>query len=529
MIAFANPWWLLGIAVLPLLRALHRRGRPTQATVSALFIWPQTDSQPDGRMRQDRPEPRWRRRALLVSLLLVALAGIGWHTPRSSVPVQVELIPGMSWRTMEADGQSRAEHAAAALAAALANSGHPPAVLTPLDGETRPMPITGLGVSELARRIGALDNAASIVAAPISTGEARRWLLADGTRAAALGAAALGYEQVIGVGTGTENSGIAALSLRRAADGRMQGSVQVYNAGRALAQRRVVVRAGDVPIGDWRVKIPPEQAEAMVFDVPGGASAAATLSARISPADALTSDDALRLDAAPLTPLPTRVGPDCPAALVAAAAANPRLALASAEADAALLLHCAAAPPSADGAAVVIWFQAEAPASSTRAVPLGSLPPELRRRYAMSAPPRATPLAAGRAETGPLAGSAAAPLVRALPEAQRIDCGLALTGVTAGLPALLLDWLLDQVPRAFPRSNLVAHVGSAGPITAAIPIEQMRIAPGPLPSPDADAGARMQQQPHDGPRLAALIAALLLLLPELGRFSKPAFSSAAPG
>jgi hypothetical protein len=489
MIAFANPWWLLGIAALPLLRALHRRGRPAQARVSALFIWPQADTQAGGMALRDRPDPRWRRRALLLCLLLLALAGIGWQAPWSSLPVQLELIPSRSWQAIEADGQSRAEHAAAALSAALASAAHPPAVLLPLDGTTQPMSLTGLGVSELARRIAAMDGPASIVAAPINTGDARRWLLADGTRAVALGASALGYARVIGVGTVTENSGIAALSLRRATDSRMQGSVQVYNAGRAPAQRRVLVRADGVPLGDWQVQIAPEQAEVLFFELPAGASIPVTLSARLSPADALTGDDALRLDTAPLSPLPTRIGADCPAALVAAAASNPRLAISDAGADAALLLHCTAAPPAAAGAAVVIWFRAEA-ASSTRAVPLGALPPELRRRYALSAPPRATPLPAGRAETGLLVGSAAVPLVRALPEARRIDCGLALTDIDAGLPALLLDWLLDQLPHALPRSDIVTRVGSAGPITATIPIEEMRVAPGALPPADADAGAR---------------------------------------
>ncbi|MBK1703000.1 hypothetical protein [Halochromatium glycolicum] len=80
MIGATAPAWLLGLLLFPLLRELHRRrGSQLRIPVPALFLWRGAPSMERSGYRRARPDPIWRRRALLLGLLLLALAGPVWR------------------------------------------------------------------------------------------------------------------------------------------------------------------------------------------------------------------------------------------------------------------------------------------------------------------------------------------------------------------------------------------------------------------------------------------------------------------
>src|SRR6478736_5910899 len=73
---FDHPWWLAALALLPVVRWLHRYRAATDATsVAAAFLW-RGDVHTGMRGREPQPpDPAWRRRAGVVALLALVLAG----------------------------------------------------------------------------------------------------------------------------------------------------------------------------------------------------------------------------------------------------------------------------------------------------------------------------------------------------------------------------------------------------------------------------------------------------------------------
>ncbi len=75
MPGFLDPIWLISLAVIPLIRWLHRWHAPMSAwPVSAIFLWDSAiqDDAPGKKKRP--PDPAWRRRALMATFLIGALA-----------------------------------------------------------------------------------------------------------------------------------------------------------------------------------------------------------------------------------------------------------------------------------------------------------------------------------------------------------------------------------------------------------------------------------------------------------------------
>lgn len=520
MITFAAPWWLLGLGLLPLLRPLHRRGNPSLTLVPALFPWTAAPAPEATALQRARPDPRWRRRALIAALLLLALAGIGWRPPADSLPVRVELETTPSLLAVEADGRSRAAHAAVALRAALADARAPSATLFVSGAGKGPARIDGLDSAALAARFTSAAEAAAAAAAsralppPLPPGVSA-WLVTDGTRRS--DAAPGGYSRIITVGESTENLGIAALALRlhpRDAS-LLQGSVQVHNAGTRHGERALVLSQGQRTLAEWPVSVAAGATEVRHFDIPRAVGA--RLLARLEPADALVIDDELQITAEPLQPLAAQIAPECPATVRAAVAANPRLEAAGAAPT--LMIFCAARPPprASDGA-VSLWLRADS-AQSLEPLPRALLPPPLHGLDPASRP-RAVATVPAEDNAGVLlAGTRRLPLVLGRPSKRRIDVLIELPRGTGGAPALLLDWLLDRLPAALPQQQQPLR-GAIGPVAARRATAQMRIAAGPV----APAGATARDRPPPrtapaalAPAALALVTALALLLPELTR------------
>ncbi|MBK1630165.1 hypothetical protein CKO31_05290 [Thiohalocapsa halophila] len=515
MITFAAPWWLLGLGLLPLLRPLHRRGQASPALVPALFPWITTQAPEAAALQDARPDPRWRRRALIAALLLLALAGIGWRPPADSLQVRVELEATPSLLAVEPDGRSRAAHAAVALHTALANAHAPSATLFASGADRAPSPVDGLDSAALAARFtraadAAVAGTASPALPPPLPHGVRTWLVTDGTRGS--DAAPGDYSRIITFGESTENFGIAALALRL--DPRdaslLQGTVQIHNAGTHHGERALVLTQGQRTLAEWRVSVAASATEVRHFDIPraGGAR----LLARLKPADALAVDDQLEVAAEALQPLAAQIAPECPDTLRAAVAASPRLE--SSEAAPALMIVCAERPsPEASSSAVSLWFRA-ASAQSLQPLPRALLPAPLQGLDSATRP-RTVAIVPAEDHAGVLlAGTRRLPLVLGYPGERRIDVLIELPRGTGGAPALLLDWLLDRLPAALPQQPSPVR-GAIGPVAARRATAQMRIAPGPV----AQSGTTGRERPPSRtvPAALALAVALALLVPELTR------------
>jgi len=74
-----SPVWLAGLALLPLIRWLHRfHDARSRLPVSALFLWRTSHRIESAGRLPARPDPIWRLRGLFFTTLLLALAGPHW-------------------------------------------------------------------------------------------------------------------------------------------------------------------------------------------------------------------------------------------------------------------------------------------------------------------------------------------------------------------------------------------------------------------------------------------------------------------
>ncbi len=110
------------------------------------------------------------------------------------------------------------------------------------------------------------------------------------------------------------------------------------------------------------------------------AAPATTLNARLLPGDALADDDALRIDLAPLAPLPVTVDTGCPPSVARAVRAHP--ALQSSQAEAARLVIDCGAQPDAKGAARIVLHQGAPTALDASRLFWSQAAADLQRRLA---------------------------------------------------------------------------------------------------------------------------------------------------
>ena len=75
MAGLLQPWWLLALSLVPVIRWLHRRHAPLSThTVSAVFLWENDAAAAQASRKPQPPDPAWRRRAGIAALLTLALA-----------------------------------------------------------------------------------------------------------------------------------------------------------------------------------------------------------------------------------------------------------------------------------------------------------------------------------------------------------------------------------------------------------------------------------------------------------------------
>lgn len=345
MLSFLSPLWLLGLALLPVIRWLHRGGpHRRDVAVSRLALWRRSEvARAQGGVRRP-PDPAWRRRALLTALLFVVLAGPQW--PEQGVRVTVWVDDSISMLTREADGPRLID----GLARVRAQLARLPGAEIELRSLSDPWP-----------RLGALDDAAvatlvrgagrrepSAPPAALLQSDRQHWLVTDGADPSLFDwPGGRRADRVVQVGSVRRNVGLERLSARRQADdaGRIDLLLKVTNGGAAAEERSVVVATGTTQHARRPVRLEAGASQLVAVSIPPSPEVHATL----LPGDALVEDDTIALDLAPLRPRRVALDPTCPDALKAVLSAHPVVAvvpLAVADADA--IVACAGAVPAGD-------------------------------------------------------------------------------------------------------------------------------------------------------------------------------------
>lgn len=354
----AAPWWLLGLLLLPLIRWLHRGGTPPQAIpVAHLGLWPAAPP-PAGQGARVPPDPAWRRRALLLALLLLALAGPRWPDTRTRVTLWVDDAPAMLLR--EAGG-TRLEAALARTREMLAAQGDAEVELRTLSNPWRPQPWPGIlpagggtrnaaaeeATGDAAEASGTLaaairrrlradetetpDSVAAAMPRPppaaLLVPDRAHWLLTAGTRPAhEIWAGDRGPDRVVSVAAPARNVGLVRLAARRAAEdpSRIELLAVLANGGDADEMRGLTIRADGSPPRRIERQLAPSRVATVTIDLP---ASTARVRASLDPADALPEDDTLELDLAALGPKRIAADAGCAAPLRVALAVHPMLRL----------------------------------------------------------------------------------------------------------------------------------------------------------------------------------------------------------
>lgn len=345
MLSFATPLWLLGLLLVPVMWWLHRSGPHLRGVpVSSLLLWRRAVTSTLAAGDQRRPDPAWKRRALLAGLLSIALAGPQVRQPVSRITVWVDDSISMLAREVRGTRLSLGlERVRATLAAAPAAD----VEVRTLDQPWRAF--AGLSPEVIATIIG---EAGQLEPTPppkaLLRTDRSHWLLTDGADPTVLGwpggNRADRYFQVAGI---HRNVGIDRLAARRNLQDprRLNLQLQVVNGGDATEERIVEIATDTGEVARSRQRLAPHTAAMVTADI----ATANRVSAKLTPADAVAEDDVITLDLRPLRARRVATDATCPRALLDAVRSHPALQLTDAVSgvDAALDCGAAATPRSA--------------------------------------------------------------------------------------------------------------------------------------------------------------------------------------
>jgi len=286
MFGLLQPWWLIALGVIPLIRWLHRRQAPLSThTVSAIFLW-QVETTEDAPGRVQRPpDPAWRRRALIAALLIAALAAP--TIEREQTTLTVWLDDSLSMLTVE-DGETRIAAGRRLLSEELRGNDYDE-IITHSLSETFPRKLD--------------ENNTHWLVTDSASEQVRDW------------AEKVHIDRVIHVGTETENVAVTRLAARRVVDdgNAFDLLMSISNTGTERTKRQLGETAITLEPGETIHKLTRNRATDESIEI--------SIDAR----DALSNDDRLVLPAGALSLIQTTVGAQCGQALRSAIAAHPAL------------------------------------------------------------------------------------------------------------------------------------------------------------------------------------------------------------
>jgi hypothetical protein len=367
----ATPAWLLGLLFVPVVWYLHRSGPVLRRhPVANLELW-QDDRARAVQAGQRRPaDPAWLRRAAILSLLCLALAGPQWQRPNERVTLWID--DSLSMQTLE-QGETRLDRGLRLAQAALRDSAVHDVIVRPLSEPMRAYSSAGATTMQaIESHAGAREP--QFPAPDAFDPDRAHWLVTDGADAevnAWLGNSPV--DRVIQVASAARNVGIARVTVRPQPGDARTGALQIRlrNGGSAPETRTVEVTEGAVTLAARAVSI--DAGESVTLDqvVPLPLQ---RLTVRLTPADALPQDDRAIVDGAPLSSIAVHVDPACPIEVTRAVGAHPALRLTHAVPPG-LVVDCGSGwehdravprlvlrqgPPAELDASAVTWSQATA-------------------------------------------------------------------------------------------------------------------------------------------------------------------------
>jgi hypothetical protein len=324
MFGLGAPLWLLALAVLPLVRWLHRWQAPlAELDTGAGFLWRDGEAQRPGAAAERPPDPAWRLRALIAALVILALAEPMWSRAERTVTVWVD--DSLSMLTTE-HGQSRLAHGLDRLAAALDEGQTGLVTLRSLTDPTAALAADAPGA--LSPESWRRETGTPVSPPPpaLMDSSSAHWLLGDGADSRIAGwAETAPIERMILTGEATDNAAVSRLAVRRhpADPRRLRVLVAASNRSRSRATRRLILESDGEPVENRPIELPPGGQISFRFEIPAGTG---RLAARIAPGDVLAADDVLAVSLDDVRPVPVRVDPACPAELGRALRQHPGLA-----------------------------------------------------------------------------------------------------------------------------------------------------------------------------------------------------------
>lgn len=509
MLSWAAPWWLCGLALLPLIRWLHRGGRQRRALrVSRLDLWKGSSAAPSAAGERLPPDPAWRRRALLAALLCIALAGPGLPQRNPAITLwvddslsmlardagsgtEVRLVAGLAQARAQLDRVAHGEVAVRALSDPWRDRGAPDASV----------------VAALAAGAGRSEPSAPPAA--LLGPDRLHWLVTDGAHPALLAwPGDARPDHLVQVAGGTRNVGLERLSARRHGQDpqKIDLLVKLRNGGMTVESRELVLASEAGELARSAQRLEPGAAAFVSASVPSSAK----LRAMLQPGDALAEDDVLELDLAALRRRRIAIDPRCPQALAAAVRAHPALQAAPGDAaDVDAVLDCSGRRPDArEPTLSVLADRMPQPPGAALSWPAGMAQSrrvdldEARLRMAAQLQPRP-------ADAVLLASGDEALIVARSGPSKRLETSLdfAAMASTAGPETPLLVNLLFEQLFDTPLLDAIA-LAERGPAASHV---AAAVDPG-VGETAPRAGAA--HVPHDASR-ALLLAALLVLLWEI--------------
>jgi len=357
MLSFASPVWLTGLAIIPLIWWLHRLGDPGSATsVSAAFLFydPVQEIEPGHALPP--ANPLWILRATLFSLLVLALAGMGW-VQNSERNIAVWFDNSLSMHAIE-DGRTRKAVAAQRLAAALDEAGPANVEIHLLSDHLEKLHVSALAgesrLEAISRWLGLHIPAAPQMPLKLPR-EVENWLVSDGAdQTVNTWMKTAGLSHTITVGSMTENTAVTAIMARRALQPATQhhGSIRVKNLGTADSKRTLTVHADEQVIFSEELQITPGDETFLNFRIPTHAQ---LVKAELLPLDTLSLDDTLEADLGMLGPAIVDFDERCGSHLGAALRAHPGLELHNGTGNLIeLSVQCGGAPETSSSASIFV-------------------------------------------------------------------------------------------------------------------------------------------------------------------------------
>ena len=313
MISFQAPLWLLLLALLPLIRWLHRFRQQSRTFASTtLFLWQSIQHHKSSDGTLSKPDPRWILRALLATLLILSLAEPCLQT-KNRPSIEVWLDDSLSMFVHEEKEQriqmamQQLQHyllknkASAIQIHSLGN----PALLLRLDpGDSSGWPAR---LSEwTSRPQGEPSPPPPATLSP----DNNHILLTDGAdRALNEWAQSAALQHAIQVGKKTKNIALTRLSLRQPLheSDNIAGLARVDNLGKTSQKTRLILLHEKQIIEEKMLDLPPSGNAIVTFNIP--AVNQNSLYARLEavnnalPLDPLPLDDSFQLKTDTLSPL----------------------------------------------------------------------------------------------------------------------------------------------------------------------------------------------------------------------------------